>query len=278
MATIGEQPRRGQYASRSNRFPRRAHVRRGQIFKGYSAAEGGFEEEEADGGEGDVVGEEDADPGAGVGLAGEDGGGGLHHAEQCGDGDGHQDEGEEELAVVGAQAHGGEEGSVADERPGAEGHDEEQQPGLAEGVEIVEEDEDGGEDELDGGDEDEVGEGFAEEEGGGRGGRHALGVEDAVALLAGPGLVERGEGGEEEGEPEDAAGDLAGDGGGGIEGEGEDDDDEQGEEEHADDGVAGAPLELEVFAEMGEDVAEVVHARLLGGEDGAGVHGEGGFG
>ncbi len=36
----------------------------------------------------------------------------------------------------------------------------------------------------------------------------------------------------------------------------EDDDHEQHEEEHAVDGVAGAPLEAEVFAEMVEDVAE----------------------
>ena len=46
-------------------------------------------------------------------------------------------------------------------------------------------------------------------------------------------------------------------GGGGIEGEGEDDDDQQREEEHAVDGVAGAPLEAEIFAEVVEDVAEV---------------------
>ena len=31
-----------------------------------------------------------------------------------------------------------------------------------------------------------------------------------IALLAGPGLVEGGDGGEEDGDPEDSAGDLAG--------------------------------------------------------------------
>ena len=88
-----------------------------------------------------------------------------------------------------------------------------EEPGVAEDVKVEEDDEDGGEDGFDDEDEEEVGEGFAEEERGGRGGRHAVGVEDVIAQLAGPGLVERGDGGEEERDPEDAAGDLAGDGG-----------------------------------------------------------------
>ena len=139
-----------------------------------------------------------------------------------------------------------------------------EQPGVAEGVQVEKMMKMGASTASTASDEDHVGEGFAEEERGGGGGGHALGVEDLVALLAGPGLIERSDGGEEDRDPEDAAGDLAGDGGvaGGVEGEGEDDDDQQREEEHAVDGVAGAPLEAEVFAEMVEDVAEVVHTRL----------------
>ncbi len=83
-------------------------------------------------------------------------------------------------------------------------------PDVAEDVEVEEDDEDGGEDGFDDEDEEHVGEGFAKEERGGRGGGHALGFEDLVAQLAGPGLVEGGDGGEEESDPEDAAGDLAG--------------------------------------------------------------------
>ena len=128
---------------------------------------------------------------------------------------------EQEFAVAGAQAEGGEEGSVDDERPGSERQDEGEQPGVAEDVQVEEDDEDGGENHLDDEDEEHVGEGLAEEESGGGRGGHALGFEDLVALLAGPGLVEGGDGGEEEGDPEDASGDLAGHGGvaGGVEGE-----------------------------------------------------------
>ena len=138
------------------------------------------------------------------------------------------------------------------------GQDEGEEPDVAEGVEVEEDDEDRGQDGFNDEDEEHVGDGFAEKECGGGGGGHALGFEDLVAQLAGPGLVEGGDGGEEESDPEDATGDLAGDGGvaGGIEGEAEDDDDQEGEEEHPVDGVTGAPLQAEVFAEMVEDVVE----------------------
>ena len=129
---------------------------------------------------------------------------------------------------------------------------------LAERVEVVEDGEDRGEHDFYRGDEEEVRQGLADEESGGGSGREAVGVENVVAQLAGPRLIERGHGGEEQADPEQAAGDLAGDGGigGGIEREREDDHDQQREEEHAVDGVFGAPLEAEVFAQMGEDVAE----------------------
>ena len=133
---------------------------------------------------------------------------------------------------------------------------------------------------FDQGDEEQVGDRLAEEERRGRRGRHPLRVEHAIALLAGPGLVERGDRGEEERHPENSAGDLAGHGGGGIERQREDHDDQQREKQHPVDGVAGAPLELEVLAQMGENVAEdsscvyLALARRVGfgevGEDGAG--------
>ncbi len=61
-------------------------------------------------------------------------------------------------------------------------------------------------------------------------------------------------------EADDAAGDLAGDGGGGLEGHGEDDDNEERKEEHAGEGVAGTPLQAEIFLEVEEEVVEVGHA------------------
>ena len=123
-------------------------------------------------------------------------------------------------------------------------------------MKIVEDDEERRENELrPASDEDEVGERFAQEERGRGRGRHALRVQDAVALLACPCLVERGDGGEEQGDPEDAAGDLAREVAAvGSKAEREDDDYQQGEEEHAVDGVAGAPFELEVFAQVAPDV------------------------
>jgi len=232
---------------------------------GLFGVEDGFKEQNADGGVDDVVASELGYPGAdlyGVEFACEDAGGGLHHHEKRGQGDGQEDEGEEHLAVAGAEAEGGEEGSVDDEGPCAEGENDKEKPGVTEDVQVEEDDEDGGEDGFDDEDEEEISEGFAEEECGGRGGGHAVGFENLIAELAGPGLVEGGDGGEEEGDPEDAAGDLAGGGGvaGGVECDGEDDNDEEGEEEHAVDGVARAPFEAKVFAEVVEDVANVFHA------------------
>ena len=94
------------------------------------------------------------------------------------------------------------------------------------------------------------------------GGGQALGVEDVVALLPDPGLVEGGDGGEEQCHPEDAAGDLAGGGGvgGGVKGEREDDDNEQREEEDAVDGVAGSPLQAKVLEQVLEDVPQKGHS------------------
>src|SRR5260370_21739791 len=85
----------------------------------------------------------------GAEVAGEDAGGGPDHHQERGQGDGEEDQREEELSVAGAEAHGGEEGSVDDEGPGAEGKDEGEEPGVPEDVEVEEDDEDGGEDGFD---------------------------------------------------------------------------------------------------------------------------------
>ncbi len=78
-----------------------------------------------------------------------------------------------------------------------------------------------------------------------------------MADFAGPGLVERADRGEHGGHAEDAAGDLAGEFAAGVEGDGEEHDDEQGEEEHGVDGVEGAPLDAEVFDEVGPEGAVI---------------------
>ena len=122
-------------------------------------------------------------------------------------------------------------------------------------MEVIEDEKDRGEEQLDDGDEEEVGEDFGEEEFGAGGGSHALGVEDLMADFAGPGLIEGADRGEHGGHAEDAAGDFAGECAAGVEGDGEEDDDQQGEEEHGVDGFAGAPLDAEVFDEMGPEGA-----------------------
>ena len=227
--------------------------------------ENGLEEQNADRRKDDVIAKKLFDPGSDldrVQVGGQDAGGGLHHGQQSRKGDGQQQEREEKFPVSGAKAEGGEEGAVDDKSPGAQRQDQSEEPDVAEGVEIEKYDEDGGQHRLYNENEEHVGEGFAEKEGGGGGGGHTLGLEDVVALLASPGLVEGGDGGEEEGYPEDATGDLACHRGvaGGVEGEAEDHDYQEGEEEHAVDGVARAPLEAEVFAEVVPDVAEILHA------------------
>ena len=96
---------------------------------------------------------------------------------------------------------------------------------------------------------------------GGRGREKVCG-KDVVAQLAFPGVVERGNGGEQDRNPKQATGDLARDGriGRRVKGEREDDDDQQREKEHAVDAVAVAPLDRKVLAQVGEDVTCVDHA------------------
>src|ERR1700692_408126 len=77
----------------------------------------GFKEKDADGGEDDVVTGQLSDPTRdldGIEICCEDAGRSLDHGQQGGQGDGEEQQGEEEFAVAGAQAEGGEEGSVDD--------------------------------------------------------------------------------------------------------------------------------------------------------------------
>src|SRR4029079_19227387 len=85
--------------------------------------------------------------------------------------------------------------------------------------------------ELQNGDEDEVGEALGEEHRVGRRGGDAIGVENIIAKLASPGLVQWDYGGEEQGGPDESAGDAAGFFGGGVEGERENHYDEEREEQ-----------------------------------------------
>ena len=118
------------------------------------------EEEEAYGGEYDVVAEEHFDPEGGVAFAGKDGGGSEDHGEQGGDEDGEEYEREQEFAVTAADGERGEEGSVGDQGPGTQGQNQRQLPGLALDMKVIEDEKDGGEQQLDDGDEEEVGEDF----------------------------------------------------------------------------------------------------------------------
>ena len=122
-------------------------------------------------------------------------------------------------------------------------------------MEVVEDEEDGREDDLDDGDEEEVGQHLGEKHFGAGGGGHALRVEHLMADFAGPGLVEGADRGEHGGHAEHAAGNVAGECAAGIEGQREEDDHEQREEEHGVDGFFGAPLDAQVLGEMGEEGA-----------------------
>ncbi len=166
------------------------------------------EEQQAGGGEDDVVTEQHFDPEGGVAVAGEDGRDRLDHSEKSGNENGKEDEGEEELAIAAADGEGGEKDSVDDQGPGAERENEGQLPGIAGDAEVIEDEEEGRENDLDDGDEEEVGDGFGEVElcAGRR--NHALRVHDLVADFAGPGLIESADRGEHGGHAKDAAGDL----------------------------------------------------------------------
>src|SRR5580698_7009687 len=93
--------------------------------------EDGLKKQDAYCREDDVVAGEVVDPCSdleGVQVGGEDSGGGLDHCEQGRKRDGEEQEGEEKFAVAGAEAEGGEEGSVDDQRPCPQGQDKRQKP------------------------------------------------------------------------------------------------------------------------------------------------------
>jgi hypothetical protein len=123
-----------------------------------------FKEQDTDGGEDDVITAELLDPGVdldGIEIGGQDAGSGLDHGEDCREGYREEKEGEEEFAIAGAKAEGGEEGAVDDQGPGSKWENQEEEPEVAEGMEVEEDDEDRGQDRLDDQDEEHVGDGFA---------------------------------------------------------------------------------------------------------------------
>src|SRR5580698_9882320 len=122
------------------------------------------EEQQAGGGEDDVVAEEHFDPECWVAIAGEDVGGGLDHGLKSGNEDGKEDEREKKLAAAAAYGERGEEYSVDDECPRAERNNEGQLPGRPGDVKVIEDEEEGREDELHNGDEEKVGNGLGEVE------------------------------------------------------------------------------------------------------------------
>src|SRR5580658_3299929 len=116
-----------------------------------------LEEQEADGGEDNVVAGEQLDPESGVAVAGKDGACGQHHGQKRRHEDGKENQRQQQFAVAAADGERGEEGSVGDKRPGAEREHQQQLPGLALDMQVVEDEKDGREDQLDDGNEEEVG-------------------------------------------------------------------------------------------------------------------------
>ena len=147
------------------------------------------------------------------------------------------------LAVAATDGKSGEEDSVGDQCPRAERKDERQLPRVAGDMKVVEDEEEGREDDLDDGDEEKVGKNLGEVKLCAGRGDHTLRVHDLVADFAGPGLIERADRGEHGGHAENAACDLLRKGAAGIERDGEEHHDQAREEEHGDHGVEGAPLD-----------------------------------
>ena len=111
------------------------------------------------------------------------------------------------------------------------------------------------------GDEEKVGDDLGQEELRAGRGNHALRVHDLVANLARPGLIERADRSEHGGHAQHAAGDLLRELAPRIEGDGEEHHHQAREEQHGDHGVERAPLDAEIFDEMGPEGAG--HLRAL---------------
>src|SRR5271157_5000360 len=99
------------------------------------------EQQQADGCEDDVVAEEQLDPQRGVAVSCEDVGGGPHHGQQGGNEDRKENQGQEEFAVAAANSQCCKENSVGNQRPGAQGQNNGEQPGVALDMKVVEDQE-----------------------------------------------------------------------------------------------------------------------------------------
>src|ERR1035441_6622569 len=120
------------------------------------------EEQQADGGEDDVLADQQLDPERGVALASEDHGGGLDHRQQSRNEDGKEDQREQQFAVAAADGENGKEDAVRDQRPRSQRQQQRQQPGLAGDVKVIKDKEKWCQNNLDNGDKEEVCQHFGE--------------------------------------------------------------------------------------------------------------------
>src|ERR1039457_740184 len=118
-------------------------------------------------------------------------------------------------------------------------------------MKVIEDEEERRQDYLDDGDKEEVRNYLGEEQLCAGAGGHALGIDDVVADLACPGLIECAHRGEHGGDAEDAAGDVAGKLSVRVKGNGEQHNDQQREKQHGDKGVERSQLDAEVFHKVG---------------------------
>src|ERR1035441_3489830 len=154
------------------------------------------EEQQADGGEDNVVAEEQLDPQRWVALAGEDRRGGLDHRQQSRNEDGKENQREQQFAVAAADGERGKEDAVSDQRPRTQRQNQRQQPGLAGDVQVIKDKEKRRQNDLDNGDKKEIRQHFGQIKLRAGSGNHALRIHHLMADFARPGLVERADRGE----------------------------------------------------------------------------------
>src|SRR5580658_3558858 len=116
-----------------------------------------IEQQQADGGEDDVIAEQKLDPERRVAVAGEDGACGEHHGQKRRHEDGKKNERQQQFAVAARDGERGEEGSVGHQCPGSQRQHKKQLPGLALDVQVVEDEKDRRKHQLDDGNKEEVG-------------------------------------------------------------------------------------------------------------------------
>ena len=90
-----------------------------------------IKQQQADGGEDDVVAQQQLDPERGIAVAGKNGAGGQHHGQQSRHEDGKQNQRQQQFAVAAADGERGKERSVGHQRPCAQGQHQQQLPRLA---------------------------------------------------------------------------------------------------------------------------------------------------